>query len=500
MLTITQINYIREMYFDKGLSVSEIERRTTHSRNTIEKYIGLDDFNEIRSKQEKEKKSDLIRPFVKQILLDDKNKRKKHRHTAKRIYDRALKEFPELCQIKERMMRIIVAEERRKIYADKECFLDLQHPGGEAQVDFGEIYIYEDGTLNKAHEFVMTFPASNAGYCQITRSETLEAVCDSMEKIFEHIGKTPSCIWFDQMAAAALRQKDETGMVMANPRFQKFALHHGFKINFCNPHSGNEKGAVENKVGYYRNNLFIPEPKVHKLEEFNQDLLIRCDEDNQREHFRHKPRSIQELFENEKELMHHTNPIKYDYAKESINRVYKNGHIRVDGNEYSVSPALVNEKIIVKYYANELVIYDLDYYEITRHKRSFDKGKKFTHWIDFITLVSKRPKALKYTGFYELLPDVWQRYTAALDKDDLQEALSFLKFCLIKNDFDFAVRVVEENIKQNMTSPKALWTTYHRLSEDQTLYMGSTCDAVPSLPGYVLTLEDYDLLLGGAPT
>ena len=122
------------MYFDKGLSVSEIERRTTHSRNTIEKYIELEDFNEPHAKRMKNNKSDLVRPFVRQILLDDKNKRRKQRHTAKRIYERATKEIPELCQIKERMMRIIVAEEKRQIYNDKECFLDLQHPGGEAQV------------------------------------------------------------------------------------------------------------------------------------------------------------------------------------------------------------------------------------------------------------------------------------------------------------------------------------------------------------------------------
>ena len=73
MLTITQINYIREMYFDKGLSVSDIERRTTHSRNTIEKYIELEDFNEPHAKRMKNNKSDLVRPFVRQILLDDKN-------------------------------------------------------------------------------------------------------------------------------------------------------------------------------------------------------------------------------------------------------------------------------------------------------------------------------------------------------------------------------------------------------------------------------------------
>ncbi len=455
MLTITQINYIRGMYYDKGLSVSEIEKRTTHSRNTINKYIAMEDFSDTRYKRQKDCKSDLVRPFVRQILLEDKHKRKKQRHTAKRIYERALEEIPDLCQIKERRMRDIVSEERKQIYTEKECFLDLQHPGGEAQVDFGEIDICEDDKLVKAHEFVMTFPASNAGFCQITRSETMEAVCESLAKIFEHIGKVPSCIWFDQMAAAALRQKDDHGNAIANPRFQKFALHQGFEINFCNPNSGNEKGSVENKVGYFRNNLFIPEPTLHNIDEFNEDLLKRCDKDNKREHYKYKPETIEALFMQEKDLMHARNPTAYDCPRETKHHVYKNGHIKVDGSEYSVSPSKVNEKVIVKYYANELVICDSDYLEITRHKCSFEKGTKFTHWIDFITLVSKRPKALKYSGIYKLLPDVWQSYTSTLNKDDLRDALSFLKFCLLESDFDFAAKVVEENIKQHVYSPDA---------------------------------------------
>lgn len=486
------------MYFDKGLSVSEIEKRTTHSRNTILKYINQEDFNDKPYTRKKECKSDLVRSFVRQILLEDKHKRKKQRHTAKRIYERALKEIPELCQISPRTMRTVVAEERKQIYTDNECFLDLEHPGGEAQVDFGEIDIYVDGKLVTAHEFVMTFPASNAGFCQITRSETMEAVCESMEKIFEHIGKVPNRIWFDQMAAAALRQKDDYGNAIPNPRFHKFALHHGFDINFCNPNSGNEKGSVENKVGYFRNNLFIPEPVVHDIEAFNLKLLKDCDEDNEREHYKYKPKTIASLFSKEKEYMHGLNNIGFDYSREVQHRVYKNGHIKESGNEYSVSPSKVGEKVWVKFYANELVIYDLDYREITRHKRSFEKDKKFTHWIDFITLVAKRPKALKYTNFYTLLPQIWQEYTAHLEREELRDALYFLKHCLIENDFDVAAKVVEENIKQHVYAPDALWTTYYRMNENQAMYLDKTTDTLPTLPDYKVQLDDYDALLGGA--
>jgi len=90
VLTITQVNYIRKLYFDKGKSLSEIENATGHNYRTIKKFIDCDDFNEVKSKKIIDTKSDLIRPFVRDILIADKNHRKKHRHTAKRIYERAL--------------------------------------------------------------------------------------------------------------------------------------------------------------------------------------------------------------------------------------------------------------------------------------------------------------------------------------------------------------------------------------------------------------------------
>ena len=37
-------------------------------------------------------------------------------------------------------------------------------------------------------------------------------------------------------------------------------LHYRFQADFCNPASGNEKGNVENKVGYSRRNAFVPVP------------------------------------------------------------------------------------------------------------------------------------------------------------------------------------------------------------------------------------------------
>jgi hypothetical protein len=497
VLTITQVNYIRKLYYDKGKSVSEIENATGHNYRTIKKYIDCDDFNEIKSKKFIDTKSDLIRPFVREVLISDKNHRKKHRHTAKRIYERALNEHPDLCLIAERTMRDLVKNERLKIYDHKECFLDLEHPGGEAQVDFGEIYINKNETSVKAHELVLTFPASNVGYCQITYSETMEALLESLQTMFIHTGVVPTKIWFDQMSSACIRTKDKYGDAIPTERFLRFATHYGFEPVFCNPNSGNEKGNVENKVGYFRNNIFIPFIKCNDLKSTNKDILSTCDTDNLKDHYKHQVPQI-ELFEQEKSLMHTITKVSFDTAKYEKRRVNKYGHIAFDKCMYSVSPRYVNEYVWVKIMANSLSILTETYSEITKHKRSFSKGKTYTNWIDFIEIIVQRPKALKYSNFYKTLPEAWTLYTESLDKPTLKSALTFLKHCLIEADIKFAEKVLVTNLEQNVCDPKALWTTYYRLKENVQIYNYQTRkDLLPAMPQYKITLSDYDSLIGG---
>ena len=81
--------------------------------------------------------------------------------------------------------------------------------------------------------------------------------------------------------------------------FERFVLHFGFKPAFCNPNKGQEKGSVENKVGYKRRNFFVPLPKINNLNEFNKNLFLECEEDLKRTYYA-KKELISELFENDK--------------------------------------------------------------------------------------------------------------------------------------------------------------------------------------------------------
>lgn len=239
---------------------------------TVKKYIEKDDFNENTHKAKRPNKSDILRPIINKWLTEDKLRHRKQRHTAKRIYDRLKEEYPDLLQVSDRTVRRIVKEEKEKVYGSVNAYLKLGHPGGEAQVDFGSFEAYENGTLKRFHMLILSYPKSNAGFAIATKSETREALLEGLVAIFDFIGYVPRSIWFDQMSSVALRTRDEKGAVQVADFIMRFASHYGFNIKLCNPNSGHEKGNVENKVGTIRRNMFVPEPRITDLEEFNKAI------------------------------------------------------------------------------------------------------------------------------------------------------------------------------------------------------------------------------------
>lgn len=62
----------------------------------------------------------------------------------------------------------------------------------------------------------------------------------------------------------------------AQDDYAQLAAHFGFEAAFCNPASGNEKGLVENLVGYIRRNVCFPLPRVETLDMLNGKLLEQC--------------------------------------------------------------------------------------------------------------------------------------------------------------------------------------------------------------------------------
>jgi transposase len=81
---------IREKYFNKEQSISEIAQHSGKDRKTVRKYVNQENWNAQPSVPRKGRvsKLDPYKGTILQWIEDDRKMRKKQRHTAKRVYDR----------------------------------------------------------------------------------------------------------------------------------------------------------------------------------------------------------------------------------------------------------------------------------------------------------------------------------------------------------------------------------------------------------------------------
>ena len=121
---------------------------------------------------------------------------------------------------------------------------------------------------------VVTLPHSNSRYCVAMMSERSECLCAGLRAVFEWMGRAPTTLVLDNATEAGRMVR---GTVTESDLFSRFRAHYRCSSRYCNPYSGNEKGSVENAVGFLRRNLLVPEPLVSSLEELNAFLRSGCD-------------------------------------------------------------------------------------------------------------------------------------------------------------------------------------------------------------------------------
>ncbi len=239
---MTQVNSIREMFFEKGLNYAEISRATGYDVKTVKKYIYREDFNKpVKAKQVRDSKLDPFKQEIDQWLEADKRARKKQRHTAQRVFNRLCRDHTFDCSY--RLVAAYVAQKKRELYGmEKPFYFQLQHIPGEAQVDFGETeFLDQRGVVQSGHHLNISFPHSNGGYTQLFPGENQQCLMEGLKNFFEHIGGVPIRIWVDNPSTIVSKVLKNGERIMAEA-FLRFMNHYGFTAAFCNVASGHEKG------------------------------------------------------------------------------------------------------------------------------------------------------------------------------------------------------------------------------------------------------------------
>ena len=165
MISMSKAYSIRQLRME-GDSIAEISRKLEVSRDTVYKYLAMEDLSQ-RPPAPRAKASvlDRYRPLIESWLDEDERNWRKQRHTARRIWARLRDEAG--ADVAESTVRNYVRRIKLERGASREQYLDLDWEPGDAQADFGEADFYVAGVRTRMSFFVMTFPYSNVGIAQV---------------------------------------------------------------------------------------------------------------------------------------------------------------------------------------------------------------------------------------------------------------------------------------------------------------------------------------------
>ena len=358
MLDYEAFCQVRDHLGRQQLSVVQTARALGLDRRTVAKWAGAEQFR-ARAGVVRASKLD---PFKGQIVrwLDT------HPYSAQQIFQR-LREAGYTGG-----STIVRAYVQRIRPRPAQAFLKLDFAAGEAaQVDWGEFGTIAVGsTQRRLSFFLMVLCHSRRMYLEFTVSQQMEFFLSCHENAFAAFGGVPARIMVDNLKSAVLQRLVGAAPVF-NPKYLDFSRHWGFEISPCNVRSGNEKGRVENGVGYVKKN-FLAGLELADFAALPPAAALWLDTvANVRVHAATQQRPI-ERFEDERALLRRLNPAGFDLARICAVRATKQFRVPLDANHYSVPARYAGYRLTLKAYAGRVCIYDGEQL-VARHARSMDR-------------------------------------------------------------------------------------------------------------------------------
>lgn len=271
-------------------------------------------------------------------------------------------------------------------------------------------------------------------------------------------------------------------------------MHHRFKAEFCNPDSPNEKGNVENKVGYIRRNYLLPPPEIKDLEIYNAELLSSCMSDLEREHYVKKEK-ISELFAAEQEALIALPGERFRVFTLEKAKTDKYSFIQYENNRYSTSPEYAKCEVWLEIGAYELRVLNGKYEHIVTHERKY--GRETQPTIDFenyIGELSRKPRAFLSSAYFPTLPEAVQKHLKNCTYAELKKMLLTLVPIIKEGKIGDAAAVLELTAIRDTEEFKV---AYRALTEDIRPLDSVTTPQTPKQQPYVPQLEPYSALMGG---
>ena len=411
VINVNNYKEIRQRWMN-GESQRSIALELGISRNTVKKYCAGANVPWERKTYLRNPSvlTDDVKAFISDCLATDAAEgTAKQKHTAKRIFDRLVAEKGFVGG--ETTIRSYVHSIKAK---PATAFVPLSFlPGDAMQIDWGEATIYLAGNKVIVYLFCARLCYSSAPFVIAYRRQNSESFLDALVMTFKYFGGTPKRVIFDNAKVAV---KDGFGAnAIATDNYAALSAHYGFAPVFCNIASGNEKGLVENLVGFSRRNFCVPIPKVKTMAELNAMLRSGC-EAYKKHHIHGKEANVGILYEKEKPALFSLPRHHYDPANRAECRVNSYSTVRYDTNNYSVPIEHCGKQVSIKVYPEYIEIF-CNGEIITSHQRCFQRHQNIFCLEHYLSLLERKGRAIfQAKPLMDNVPDAFFEW---LSKQDL---------------------------------------------------------------------------------
>lgn len=378
---------IRSLHREEKLTASQIARKLQVDRRTVRYWIRHDYHQAPRPNRAS--KLDPHKPQIKSWL-------EKHDFTAQQILQKLREQG---VQVGYTIVREYVQRVRPK---PAKAFLTLNFAPGECmQVDWGSWgFIPIGSTRRRLSFFVAVLCYSRLMYVEFTLSQSQEHFLSCHQNAFHYFGGVPESVMVDNCKTAVLSHPLGLPPVF-NPHYLDFAGHYGFKIRACGVKKANEKGRVENGVGYVKHNFLRglelpPWPGLNPAARHWLETIA-----NIRIHAQTR-RTPLELFAEEKPKLRALPQLPYDPARVCTLPVNSRFRVLIDTNRYSVPANLAGAILTVKLYPERLLFIH-ENQPVAEHGRSYERHRDFEHPEHAAPLLAQRHKARQQQWLHRFL-------------------------------------------------------------------------------------------------
>lgn len=373
-----------------GKSQRQVAKALGHSRKTVAKALKYRLPPGYRLTESRDKPVlDPVRHILDTWIEQNKTARRKQRQDAVKMYERLCQEYS-FTGSYGTVQRYVKAVANRQ----KEVFMPLQfEPGEEAQVDWHEGWVYENGSERKLQFFVMRLCYSKAPFVYPYEKANLESFLDGHVRAFEYFGGVPQRIAYDNLKCAVIKVGKGKHRRLTK-RFKELRAWYLFETRFCNVARGNEKGDVENLCKRSERTYLSPQPSIDGIDPLASKLFDDCQNDlNRKGPEVHGGKTIGQLLDEERACLLPLQSQRFKACRHKSTFVDSYALVRVDNVRYSVPVQWGHHPCVIRIFVDKIVVLCQEEV-VAQHRRSYKDGQFVLNPAHYLRLLQRKPGSL----------------------------------------------------------------------------------------------------------